>query len=304
MAAEDVAATGADPSELESGGLLHEIFTSPLNLLLLGLCIFLLYKIVRGDQPAASDSDDDEPPPLPRLKRRDFTPAELRRFDGVQDPRILMAINGKVFDVTKGRKFYGPGTAAGRGAAKTKEGAPARGWVPERRGGSGAPGEGLEWCPAWEGGAGRLPGLAGGQRRPRKAASRRDRRFPVRTASPGMGWRKKTEMLKPGVDGGVRSPVWKAEGGGWHRRAQCWGSFEGMGFEGSWKEGMMSGWGKEMRVSRGKHDGREGERRSGGPALEGPGRPMTPGVAMRNGEVWEKEMGNGISSRLEHCAWQ
>ncbi|PNJ74065.1 PGRMC1 isoform 1 [Pongo abelii] len=109
MAAEDVVATGADPSELESGGLLHEIFTSPLNLLLLGLCIFLLYKIVRGDQPAASgDSDDDEPPPLPRLKRRDFTPAELRRFDGVQDPRILMAINGKVFDVTKGRKFYGP----------------------------------------------------------------------------------------------------------------------------------------------------------------------------------------------------
>uniref|UniRef100_A0ABI7VVY5 Membrane-associated progesterone receptor component 1 n=1 Tax=Felis catus TaxID=9685 RepID=A0ABI7VVY5_FELCA len=109
MAAEDVAATGADPSELEGGGLLHEIFTSPLNLLLLGLCVFLLYKIVRGDQPAASsDSDDDEPPPLPRLKRRDFTPAELRRFDGVQDPRILMAINGKVFDVTKGRKFYGP----------------------------------------------------------------------------------------------------------------------------------------------------------------------------------------------------
>nr|XP_005887270.1 PREDICTED: membrane-associated progesterone receptor component 1 isoform X2 [Bos mutus] len=108
MAAEDVAATGADTSELESGGLLQEIFTSPLNLLLLGLCIFLLYKIVRGDQPAASDSDDDEPPPLPRLKRRDFTPAELRRFDGVQDPRILMAINGKVFDVTKGRKFYGP----------------------------------------------------------------------------------------------------------------------------------------------------------------------------------------------------
>lgn len=124
MAAEDVVATGAEPSELE-GGLLHEIFTSPLNLLLLGLCIFLLYKIVRGDQPGAGgDNDDDEPPPLPRLKRRDFTPAELRRFDGVQDPRILMAINGKVFDVTKGRKFYGPGTETGPGygGTETKEG--------------------------------------------------------------------------------------------------------------------------------------------------------------------------------------
>jgi membrane-associated progesterone receptor component len=125
MAAEDVVATGADPSELEGGGLLHEIFTSPLNLLLLGLCIFLLYKIVRGDQPGASgDNDDDEPPPLPRLKRRDFTPAELRRFDGVQDPRILMAINGKVFDVTKGRKFYGPGTEAGPGGRGDKRGDP------------------------------------------------------------------------------------------------------------------------------------------------------------------------------------
>lgn len=120
MAAEDVVATGADPSELEGGGLLHEIFTSPLNLLLLGLCIFLLYKIVRGDQPGSGDNDDDEPPPLPRLKRRDFTPAELRRFDGVQDPRILMAINGKVFDVTKGRKFYGPGTEAGPGVTGDK----------------------------------------------------------------------------------------------------------------------------------------------------------------------------------------
>lgn len=139
MAAEDVVATGADPNELE-GGLLNEIFMSPLNLLLLGLCIFLLYKIVRGDQPAASsDSDDDEPPLLPRLKRRDFTPAELRRFDGVQDPRILMGINGKVFDVTKGRKFYGPGTAACPWGTETKEGALAQGRIREGRAGSRAP---------------------------------------------------------------------------------------------------------------------------------------------------------------------
>ncbi|XP_032743399.1 membrane-associated progesterone receptor component 1-like isoform X1 [Rattus rattus] len=124
MAAEDVVATGADPSELEGGGLLQEIFKSPLNLLLLGLCIFLLYKIVRWDQPGASGDDDNdyEPPPLPRLKPRDFTPAELRRYDGVQAPRILMAINRKVFDVTKGRKFYGPegpyGVFAGRDASR------------------------------------------------------------------------------------------------------------------------------------------------------------------------------------------
>uniref|UniRef100_A0A2K5VII6 Progesterone receptor membrane component 1 n=1 Tax=Macaca fascicularis TaxID=9541 RepID=A0A2K5VII6_MACFA len=114
MAAEDAVATGADPSELESGGLLHEIFTSPLNLLLLGLCIFLLYKIVRGDQPAASgDSDDDEPPLCPASSgatspRR---AAALRRRPG---PRRYQ---GKPFSVCKSQK--GPyGVFAGRDASR------------------------------------------------------------------------------------------------------------------------------------------------------------------------------------------
>ncbi|XP_038603608.1 membrane-associated progesterone receptor component 1 [Tachyglossus aculeatus] len=117
----------ADEEPTDSGpGLLQEIFTSPLNLLLLGLCLFLLYKIVRGDRPAGGGGgggqDDDEPAPLPKLKRRDFTPAQLRRYDGTQEPRILMAINGKVFDVTAGKKFYGPegpyGVFAGRDASR------------------------------------------------------------------------------------------------------------------------------------------------------------------------------------------
>nr|AAM46774.1 truncated membrane-associated progesterone binding protein variant [Rattus norvegicus] len=61
MAAEDVVATGADPSELEGGRLLQEIFTSPLNLLLLGLYIFLLYKIVRGGVPVATTTTMSRP---------------------------------------------------------------------------------------------------------------------------------------------------------------------------------------------------------------------------------------------------
>uniref|UniRef100_UPI00398E4927 membrane-associated progesterone receptor component 1-like n=1 Tax=Pristiophorus japonicus TaxID=55135 RepID=UPI00398E4927 len=89
--------------------VLQEIFTSPLNVSLLFLCLFLLYKIVRGDRPPDSDPADREPQ-LPRL-RRDFTPAEMREFDGDQKPRILIAVNSKVFDVTKGRKFYGHGTS-------------------------------------------------------------------------------------------------------------------------------------------------------------------------------------------------
>ncbi|CDQ64548.1 membrane-associated progesterone receptor component 1-like [Oncorhynchus nerka] len=100
-------------------GILQEIFTSPLNLSLLGLCIFLLYKIFRGDKPADMGEVEE---PLPKLKKRDFTLTELQPYDGLQNPRILMAVNFKVFDVTRGKKFYGPegpyGVFAGKDASR------------------------------------------------------------------------------------------------------------------------------------------------------------------------------------------
>lgn len=49
---------------------------------------------------------------LPKMKRRDFTLEHLREYDGVQNPRILMAVNMKVFDVTSGKRFYGQGKQA------------------------------------------------------------------------------------------------------------------------------------------------------------------------------------------------
>ena len=99
----------AEGSELSSGGIFQEIFTSPLNLTLLSLCLFLLYKIFRGDKPQELGEAET---PLPKLKKRDFTIAELKPYDGLQNPRILMAVNGKVFDVTRGKKFYGPGNVS------------------------------------------------------------------------------------------------------------------------------------------------------------------------------------------------
>ncbi|KAK9393575.1 membrane-associated progesterone receptor component 1 [Crotalus adamanteus] len=116
------AAAAAEGAEAGSPGLLLEIVSSPLNLSLLGLCLFLLYQIVRGDRPSAQPDGEEEAPPLPKLKRRDFTLAQLRPFDGLANPRILMGLNGKVFDVSRGRKFYGPegpyGIFAGRDASR------------------------------------------------------------------------------------------------------------------------------------------------------------------------------------------
>jgi membrane-associated progesterone receptor component len=40
-----------------------------------------------------------------------YSPKTLSPFSGVDGGRILLAIDGRVFDVTAGRNFYGPGTS-------------------------------------------------------------------------------------------------------------------------------------------------------------------------------------------------
>ncbi|CAG2198030.1 membrane-associated progesterone receptor component 1-like [Mytilus edulis] len=110
--------------ETQSGGffsnLLSELIGSPLNLLLLAICLFLLYKIIGGRR----DTTPSAPKPqIPRLKKKDFALEQLKEYDGRgQDGRILIAVNFKVFDVTRGKRFYGPdgayGVFAGRDASR------------------------------------------------------------------------------------------------------------------------------------------------------------------------------------------
>ncbi|EDX01851.1 membrane-associated progesterone receptor component 1 [Drosophila yakuba] len=105
------------------GNILREILYSPMNLALLAIICFLVYKIVRDrtEVPSVGVAKPSEPQ-LPKL-RRDFTVKELRQYDGNQpDGRVLIAVNGIVYDVSKGRRFYGPGgpyaTFAGRDASR------------------------------------------------------------------------------------------------------------------------------------------------------------------------------------------
>lgn len=90
--------------------IVHEIVYSPMNLALVAIIAFLVYKIIkdRFEVPSAVSQKPPEPE-LPKL-RRDFTVAELRHFDGTgPDGRVLVAVNGNVYDATKGKRFYGPG---------------------------------------------------------------------------------------------------------------------------------------------------------------------------------------------------
>merc|ERR1719481_950908 len=51
-------------------------------------------------------------PPRPPVKKRDMNLEQLRVYDGVSEAcggSICVAVNGKIFDVTRGKKFYGPG---------------------------------------------------------------------------------------------------------------------------------------------------------------------------------------------------
>lgn len=87
-----------------------EIIRSPVNLALVGVIAFLVYQIFR------SKTKTDEPVPvvkeLPKI-RRDFTVEELKKYDGRgADGRILVAVNGSVYDATRGARFYGPGESA------------------------------------------------------------------------------------------------------------------------------------------------------------------------------------------------
>lgn len=88
--------------------IIAEIIGSPLNIGLVILIGVLVYKIFKSRQEVPESAPPE--PELPKLKKRDFTIEELKKYDGLQDEgRVLVAVNGNVFDVTKGKRFYGPG---------------------------------------------------------------------------------------------------------------------------------------------------------------------------------------------------
>jgi len=103
-----------DETEASAGfvaDFISEITSSPLNLCLLLAIVFLIYKILKGRNDDTRDFQPPPPPP-PKMKKRDFTIAELLKYDGTDSSgRVLIAVNGKVFDCTRGKRFYGPGGA-------------------------------------------------------------------------------------------------------------------------------------------------------------------------------------------------
>ncbi|KAL9096664.1 MAG: hypothetical protein Q9165_001152 [Trypethelium subeluteriae] len=91
------------------------VFT-PINLVLLSLLAFLIYTRIRPKPPVVLPK---APPPT---VFRIFTPPELLPYNGTNNMPVYLGVRGKIFDVTSGRNFYGPGgpyeNFAGRDASR------------------------------------------------------------------------------------------------------------------------------------------------------------------------------------------
>jgi membrane-associated progesterone receptor component len=95
-----------------------------LDVILLALSCYIIWKLVISKLFAKPTPEEPRIPELPAMRRRDMTVEELREYDGVQRPdgRICIAVDGKIFDVTKGKRMYGKdgpyGIFAGRDASR------------------------------------------------------------------------------------------------------------------------------------------------------------------------------------------
>lgn len=100
--------TSTDDVTGETGfiaSIINEIIYSPLNLLLVTLIAFLIYKIFKSRSDNGPSNVPAEPE-LPKL-RKDFTIQELKKYDGNQpDGRVLVAVNGHVYDVRNEMNFF------------------------------------------------------------------------------------------------------------------------------------------------------------------------------------------------------
>ncbi|KAK4188747.1 cytochrome b5-like heme/steroid binding domain-containing protein [Podospora australis] len=89
---------------------------TPLNIILLSVVLYTTFSYLKPKPAAAL------PKEAPAVVFRTFTPRTLLPYNGENNMPVYLAVRGRVFDVTRGRNFYGPGgpyaNFAGRDASR------------------------------------------------------------------------------------------------------------------------------------------------------------------------------------------
>ncbi|CAI9734428.1 Hypothetical predicted protein [Octopus vulgaris] len=115
VASSSSAASTVSSAKTLIGEVLQPLYVVIFGMAILAVILFASLKHLRYHQQPEVH--------LPRMKKKDMTIAELKKYDGTgEDGRICIAVNRKIFDVTRGRKYYGPGgpysVFAGRDASR------------------------------------------------------------------------------------------------------------------------------------------------------------------------------------------
>lgn len=110
---------------------IDDVISSPINICLVALICYFSYKLFKKDSRDSIHDRDGSGPRngrsrrnvLEKLPKQDFTREQLKFYDGIKsEGRILVAVLGKVFDVSTAADFYGPGgpysVFAGRDASR------------------------------------------------------------------------------------------------------------------------------------------------------------------------------------------
>ena len=83
--------------------------TAPVQIVILCITVIAIRALLSTLRKKNEGVEEEVRKVLPPMEKRDFKLEELKPYNGVENSRILIAVNGKVFDVTKGHNNYGPG---------------------------------------------------------------------------------------------------------------------------------------------------------------------------------------------------
>lgn len=89
---------------------LQESISGPVDVVLLIILVILIYKLFLSKYFQRPPPAVERAPELPPLKKQDLTVEQLKQYDGTNaEGRICIAVDGKIFDVTRAKTLYGSG---------------------------------------------------------------------------------------------------------------------------------------------------------------------------------------------------